>query len=91
MDSTLPTPPGPTPLWGPGSVLDNWADVCGLLKPPGSQRFWKVHKHGAFSIPRKSLTSPPFKAAITKPGFIWTLLIGATRGLSKVRMNHAFP
>ena len=34
---------------------------------------------------------PPIKAAITKPGFIWTLLIGATRGLSKGRMNHAFP
>ena len=27
---------------------------------------------------------PMIKAAITKPGFIWTLLIGATRGLSKV-------
>ena len=26
---------------------------CGFLKPPGSQRFWKVNKHGAFSIPRK--------------------------------------
>ena len=35
--------------------------------------------------------APPIKAAITKPGFIWTLLIGATRGPSKVRMNHAFP
>ena len=28
MDSTLPTPPGHTPLWGPGSIPDNWADVC---------------------------------------------------------------
>ena len=35
-DCALPTPPGPTPLWGPGSIPDNWADVCGLLKPPGS-------------------------------------------------------
>ena len=39
MDSILPTPPGPPPLWGPGSIPDNWADVCGFLKPPGSQRF----------------------------------------------------
>ena len=53
MDSILPTPPGPTPLWGPGPIPDNWADVCGFLKPPGSQRFWKVNKHGAFSIPRE--------------------------------------
>ena len=26
---------------GPGSIPNNWADVCGFLKPPGSQRFWK--------------------------------------------------
>ena len=32
-----------------------WADVCGFLKPPGSQRFWKVNKHGAFSTPRQAL------------------------------------
>ena len=31
-----------------------WADVCGFLKPPGSHRFWKVHEHGACSIPLKS-------------------------------------
>ena len=26
----LPTPPGPPPLWGPGSNPNNWADVCGF-------------------------------------------------------------
>ena len=36
-------------------IPDNWADVCGFLKPPGSQQSWKVDKHGEFSIPRKSL------------------------------------
>ena len=50
MDSILRTPRGPTPLWGPGSILDNRPDVCGFLKPPGSQRFWKVNKRGAFSM-----------------------------------------
>ena len=59
MDSILPTPPGTTPLWGLGSIPDNWADVCGFLKPPGSHRFWKVNKHGAFSIPRKTLGLRP--------------------------------
>ena len=54
MDSILPTPPGPTPLRGIGSIPKNWADVCGFLEPLGSQRCWKVNKHGAFSIPRKS-------------------------------------
>ena len=53
-DCALPTPRDPTPVWGPGSIPDNWADVCGFLKPQGSQRFWKVNKHGAFSIPRKT-------------------------------------
>ena len=58
-DCALLTPPGSPPLWGHGSIPDNWADVCGFLKPPGSHRFWKVHKHGAFSIPRKTLGLRP--------------------------------
>ena len=53
-DCALPTLRGPTPLWNHGSIPDNWADVCGFLKPQGSQRFWKVRMHGAFSIPRKT-------------------------------------
>ena len=59
IDSILPTPPGPPPLLGPGSIPDNGADVCGFLKPPGSQRFRKVNKHGAFSIPRRKLGLRP--------------------------------
>ena len=53
-DCALPTPPGPTPLWGPGSIPNKCADVCGFLKPPGSHRFWKVRMPGAFSIPCKT-------------------------------------
>ena len=40
-DRTWPTPRGRPPLWGLGSIPDMWADVCGFLKPPGSQRFWE--------------------------------------------------
>ena len=58
-DCALPTPPSPTPLWRPSSIPDNWADACGFLKPPGSDRFWKVNKHCAFSIPRKTLGLRP--------------------------------
>ena len=54
-DCALPSPLVPPPLWGPGSIPNNWADVCGFLKPPGSHRFWKVNKHGAFSVPRQAL------------------------------------
>ena len=34
---------------------------------------------------------PPIKVAIMKPGFIWTLLTGATLGPSKMCMSNAFP
>ena len=27
-NTDLPLPPGSTPLWGPGSVPGEWADVC---------------------------------------------------------------
>ena len=33
-DSDLPMPPGPTPLWGSGTVPGTQSDVCGFLKPP---------------------------------------------------------
>ena len=33
------TPPGPTPLCKLGSIPNNWADVCGFLKPPDSDRY----------------------------------------------------
>ena len=35
VNTSLPLPPGPTPLWGPGGVPGEWSDVCGFLKPPG--------------------------------------------------------
>ena len=58
-DCAFPTPPGLTALWGPGSIPNNRADICGFLKPPGSDRYWKVRMHGAFSIPRKALGLRP--------------------------------
>ena len=56
-DCDLPTPPVPTPSWGPGSIPNNWTDACGFLKPPGSDRYWKVCMHGA--IPRNVLGLRP--------------------------------
>ena len=53
-DCALPTPPGPTPLWGPGSIPNNWADVCGILKPRASQRFWKVKSAWCILHPSES-------------------------------------
>ena len=55
VDCVLLVPLGPAPMMGPGSIPNSWADVCGFLKHPGSQRFWKVNKHGAFSLPRQAL------------------------------------
>ena len=58
-DCALPTPLGPTPLWEPRSIPNNCADVCGFLKPPDSDRYWKVRIHGAFSIPNKTIGLRP--------------------------------
>ena len=54
-NTDLPVPPGPTPLWRPGGVPGDWSDVCGFLKPPGSESEWQVRMHGAFTIPNSTL------------------------------------
>ena len=53
--ANLPIPPGPTPLWGPGCVPGEWADVCWFIKPPGSEKEWHIRMHGAFTIPFDTL------------------------------------
>ena len=58
-DCALPMPPGPTPVWEPGSIPGTWVDVCGFLKSPESDRQWKVRLHGAFSIHRGVLGLRP--------------------------------
>ena len=57
-DCALPMPPDPTPLYEK-SISDKWADVCGFLKPPESDRQWKVRLHGAFSTPCDVLGQRP--------------------------------
>ena len=39
---------------GPGSIPNLWADVCGFLKPPDSDQFWKYANMG--SLVTKYLT-----------------------------------
>ena len=51
VNSSLPLPPGPTPLWGPEGVPGEWSDVYGFLKPLGSEDEWQVRMHGGFTIP----------------------------------------
>ena len=41
-----PMPPAPAPLWCPGAVPGEWADVCGLIKLPNSHDVWKIRLHG---------------------------------------------
>ena len=81
-DCALPTPPGTTPLWGPGSIPNNWADVCGFLMPPGSQLFfWKVNKHGAFFHS---------STVIMRRGFICSSSIGITSGTIRLTTTGTF-
>ena len=51
----LPFPPVPAPLWGPGGVPGEWADVCGFIKPPGSEAECHIRMQGAFKIPYDTL------------------------------------
>ena len=49
--TNLPLPPGPHTVVGPRGVPSEWSNVCGFLKPPGSENEWQVRMHGAFTIP----------------------------------------
>ena len=49
-DEALLSPPGPTPLWGPGSIPKTG---------PSSDRYWKVRMHGALSISRRTFGFRP--------------------------------
>ena len=85
-DCVLPTPTDPTPLWGPGSILNCWADVCGS-QTPGSQRFWEVNKPGAFSVPRQALG---LRSSDQSCHGFCILLIGTTSGPSKLTTTGTF-
>ena len=70
-----PMPLGPTPLWGPGAVPGDWADVCGFLKAPDSFERWKVRQNGAFSIhPLPWASVKRIEVAIVKCGCTWLSL-----------------
>ena len=90
-DCALPTPPGPTPLWGPGSIPNNWADVCGFLKLTGSQRFWKVKSMVlSLYLDKLSVYVPMIKAAIMRRGFMCTSLTGVTSGTIRLATRGTF-
>ena len=83
----------PTPLWGPcihsGPTGQMSADFS---NHPGSDRFWKVNKHGAFSIPRKTIglrrtdqSCPSRNMASSR-----LCLTGAIPGPEKTIMNGTF-
>ena len=52
VNTNLPLPPGPTPWWMPRGVPGEWSDVCGFLKPPGSE---DDRNHGVYTIPNSTL------------------------------------
>ena len=51
-NTNLPIPHGSSPLWGPGGVPTEWADVCGFVKPPNTDNEWHMRGHGASEIIR---------------------------------------
>ena len=91
-DCALPTPPGRTPLWGPGSIPNNWADVCGFLQPPGSDRIGKcacmVHSPSHEEL---LACDQLIKVAIMRHGSIWISSTDATLRNRKVNTVDTFP
>ena len=88
--SDLPMPPDPTPLWGPGAVPGDWADVCGFSQ--ASRLLWKIESTSAWCI----LHSPRYlghsaqriKAAIMRCGCTWpSLTITVTTNREKGMSN----
>ena len=49
VNTNLPLPPGPTPLW------DLEVNACGFLKPPDAEDDWQIPNHGAFTITYSTL------------------------------------
>ena len=91
-DSTLLTPPSPIPLWGPGSIRTVGQTSADFSNHLALNDFGKCISMVHFPFHGNRLVYvPPIKAAITKPGFIWTLSTGAILGPNMVRMNIAVP
>ena len=69
-NTSLPIPPGPTPLWGPGDVPGEWAYVCGVYKTAGVREgvadpnAWCLHDPTTICW----ASSAQIRAAITKCG-----------------------
>ena len=90
-DCALPTPPAPTPLWGPGLIPNNWADVCGFLNPTaqiGIGRYARMVRSPSHE--EHSACDRLIKVAIMKHGFVWISPTGATLGPSKATMIGTF-
>ena len=49
-NTSLPIPHGSSPLWGPGNVPGERADVCGFTEPPNTDNEWQVRGHGTLEI-----------------------------------------
>ena len=83
-DCALLTPPGPTPLWGPGSIPNNWADVCGFLNTPALSASGKSISMVRFlSLGKLLASNQMIKVGIMRHGFICISSIGTTNGTIK--------
>ena len=90
-DCALPSPPGPTPLWGAGSIPNNWADVRGFLKLPAPSDSGKlVSMVHSLYLGKLSVYVPATKAAIMRRSFICTSLIGTISGIIKLTTMGTF-
>ena len=64
-------------MWGPGSIPNNWADVCGFNHSPSHEELLACDQL--------------IKVAIMRHGSIWISSTGATLGKRKVNTFDTFP
>ena len=58
-NTNLQIPHGSSPLWGPGNVPGERADVCGFTKSSNTDNEWQVRGHGTLEINRDVLGIRP--------------------------------
>ena len=92
VDSVLPTPLGPHTTAGTRFHSGQLGRRLRISQTTWLSTFLEREQNMVHVPSRRNplVYVPPIKAAITKPGFIWTLLIGATRGPSTTSMSSTF-
>ena len=80
---------GPHTIVRTGSIPDNWADVCGFLKPPWLSTILESKQTRCFFV-KLLVYDPMINVATLRHGVICISLIGTTSGIIKLMKMKTF-